>query len=167
MLAGLGLIGSAALIPAIEALEEARYVRDVALAAETHRLERIERYEAFISALDARDPSLFEDLRVLHLNQYPEGFRPLGELAEDPALASASVFEKLETAPPVMPEEPAHRAERSMLARLATASPHRLWLIAAGGVCVLIGVLPASTTRARKRRGASAQKRRSSPTVLA
>ncbi len=148
------ILGAAVLIPAAEALDEARYARDCALASERFRLDRLGRYEAFIAALDEQQPALMEHLRAIQLNQYPEGMRPLGELTEDPGLASASIFARLEpTAPAAMPAEPAHRARRSRLAGLSTGQPSRLWMLAGGAVCVLIGVLPpASNPRASKKK---------------
>ncbi|GAB5497189.1 MAG: hypothetical protein Phyf2KO_22690 [Phycisphaerales bacterium] len=147
MFAGLGLLGAAVLIPASEALDEARYTRDRALASEQFRLDRLDRYEAFIAALDEKQPALMAHLKAIHLNQYPEGMRPLGVLAEDPGLASASIFDKLEPALPAMPEEPPHHTDRSTLANLATGQPSRLWMLAGGAICVLIGVLPPASRR--------------------
>lgn len=157
LIAGLAILGSAVLIPAAEALDEARYARDRALVSEQFRLDRIARYEAVIAALDERDPALIGHLRAIQLNQYPEGMRPLGEITEDPALASASIFEKLEPPLPEMPAEPAHRSDRSYLAKLATGQPSRLWMLAGGAVAVLIGVLPPATRRRLPKRPRSAE----------
>lgn len=147
LIAGLALIGSAVIIPASEALNEARYARDRALVTETHRVARLEKHRAYLSALDERQPALIAQLKAIQLNQYPEGMRPLGELDIDQGLASASVFGMLEPAVPEMPAQPSHRTERSRLAELATGDPSRLWLIAGGGVCLLLGVLPPSRKR--------------------
>jgi hypothetical protein len=152
LIAGLAILGSAVVIPAAEALDEARYARDRALVSEQFRLDRISRYRAVIAALDDRDPAFIEHLRAIQLNQYPEGMRPLGEITEDPALASASIFAKLEPPLPEMPEEPAHRTSRSYLAKLASGQPTRLWLLAGGAVSVLIGVLPSVSRRRLSRR---------------
>lgn len=165
LLAGLGLLGAAVLIPAAEALDEARYVRDRALVSEQFRIDRLDRYKAFIGALDERQPALIAHLKAIHLNQYPEGMRPLGELAEDPGLASASIFEKLEPPLPTMPDEPPHHIERSMLAKLATGQPSRLWMLAVGAVCILVGVLPPATRRCGARREPARHGKR--PTVPA
>jgi len=151
LIAGLAILGAAVLIPASEALDEARYARDRTLVSETFRLDRIARYEAVIGELDERQPTLMAHLRAVQLNQYPEGMRPLGEITEDPALASASIFDKLEPPLPEMPAEPMHRTERSYLARLATGQPSRLWMLAGGAVCVLIGVLPPVSRRRSSR----------------
>ncbi|PHQ81268.1 MAG: hypothetical protein COB69_04480 [Phycisphaera sp.] len=158
LIAGLAILGSAVLIPASEALVGARYARDRALVSETFRLDRIARYEAVIGELDERQPTLMAHLRAVQLNQYPEGMRPLGEPTEDPALASASIFDKLEPPLPAMPDEPIHRTERSFLAKLATGQPSRLWMLAGGAVSVLIGVLPpVSRHRTRRKRSRAGQ----------
>ena len=157
LIAGLAILGSAVLIPASEALDEARYARDRALVSERFRLDRLARYQSVIDALDARDPALIGHLRAIQLNQYPEGMRPLGEITEDPALASASIFDKLEPPLPEMPPEPLHRSERSYLAKLATGQPSRLWMLAGGAISVLIGVLPPVTRRRLSRRMRRAQ----------
>lgn len=149
LIAGLALIASAVLIPASEALDEARYARDRALVTETHRIERLDKHRAYLAALDERQPALIAQLKAIQLNQYPEGMRPLGELNLDPGRASASVFGMLEPPVPEMPAEPRHRAGRSTLAGLATGDPSRLWVIAGGGLCVLLGVLPPSRNRRR------------------
>ena len=136
------MIASAVLIPASEALTEARYARDRALVTETHRVARLDKHRAYLEALDERQPALIAQLKAIQLNQYPDGMRPLGELSLDPGRASASVFGMLEPPVPEMPAEPRHRTERSMLANLATGDPSRLWFLAGGGLCLLLGVLP-------------------------
>ncbi|HED52896.1 MAG TPA: hypothetical protein ENJ00_01675 [Phycisphaerales bacterium] len=149
--AGLGIIASAVLIPASEALQEARFQRDRALVSEQLRLDRLDRYRAYLLALDERQPALLAQLRAIQLNQYPEGMRPLGEPAGDPALASASVFEMLEPPVPAEPEPPAFFRGRSRLAELAHGERSHLWLIAGGAVCLLIGVLPPARVKPRRR----------------
>ncbi|MEO1583254.1 MAG: hypothetical protein AAFR96_01625 [Planctomycetota bacterium] len=142
LIAGIGAIGSAVLIPAGEALDEARYRRDVALTWEQERLERLSRHEAFLGSVIAREPATVRQLQAMHLNRYPEGMTPLSEPESDPALASASVFAMLEPVPRTPPDAPAHTEGRSMLASLATGERSRLWLMAAGAVGVLLGLMP-------------------------
>lgn len=166
LIAGLAMIASAVLIPASEALKEARYARDRTLVTEAHRIARLDKHRAYLEALDERQPALIAQLKAIQLNQYPEGMRPLGELDLDPGRASASVFGMLEPPLPEMPAEPRHRAERSMLADLATGDPSRLWVIAGGGLCVLLGVLPPSRARRRVPKRARSS-RRASATVPA
>ncbi len=145
------MLASAILIPASEALNEAQYARDRAIVSEQHRVARLDKHRAYLQALHDRQPALIAQLKAIQLNQYPEGMRPLGELELDQGRASASVFGMLEPPLPEMPSEPGHRTDRSMLARLSTGEPSRLWLIAGGALAVLIGVLPATKRKPRRR----------------
>lgn len=152
LFAGLAILAAAVLIPAAEALDEARYARDRALVAEQHRIARLERHSAYLGALHERQPALIAQLRAIQLNKYAEGMRPLGTLDIDPGRASASVFEMLEPPLPALPPEPPHRAQRSTLAKLATGESARLWLIAIGALSILLGALPPASARRRKPR---------------
>ncbi len=148
LIAGIGAIGAAVLIPAGEALDEARYRRDVALTWERERLDRLAKHEAYLASVIAREPATVRQLRALQLNLYPNGLSPLAEFEVDPGLASASVFAMLEPDPRTPPDAPLHREDRSRLASWATGERSRLWLLAAGGLGVLIGLMPPRTNRA-------------------
>ncbi|MEO0632304.1 MAG: hypothetical protein AAFY46_16495, partial [Planctomycetota bacterium] len=76
----------------------------------------------------------------------------LAEFEVDPGLASASVFAMLEPEPHAPPEPPAHRDERSRLATWASGERSRLWLMAAGGLGVLIGLMPPRSERSKAER---------------
>ncbi len=147
LVAGIGAIASAVLIPAGEALDEARYRRDVALTWEQERLDRLARHEAYLASVVAREPATVRQLKALQLNLYPDGLTPLAEFEVDPGLASASVFALLEPEPRTPPEPPRHREDRSRLASWATGERSRLWLLAAGGLGVLLGLMPAPSER--------------------
>ncbi len=138
--AGVALLGATVIIPATRDLAEAQWLRDRALAVEAHREARLERYEQFLAALDERDPTLVGSLAASHLNQIPEGTEALPGQRVD-ALSSVSVFPALEPPPVKLPEL---RQVDSHLARWTSDDKSRLWLIAAGATCVLIGLLPAS-----------------------
>ena len=155
LIAGIGAIASAVLIPAGEALDEARYRRDVALTWERERLDRLARHEAYLESVIAREPATVRQLKALQLNLYPDGLTPLAEFEVDPGLASASVFAMLEPEPHAPPAPPAHRAERSRLATWATGERSRLWLMAAGGLGVLIGLMPPRSERQEAERAAA------------
>ena len=61
LIAGLAILGSAVLIPASEALDEARYARDRALVSEQFRLDRIaRRVEESPEQLVVGDPLPYE-----------------------------------------------------------------------------------------------------------
>jgi len=139
LIAGMALLGSTVLIPAGEDLDEARWLRDRALCVEAHRQQRLARYEEYYAALLERDPALVQSLAASQLNQIPEGQASMPGFS--PMRASASVFPALE--PPAL-KLPDRDVDRSALARLATGERSRLWLIAAGSLCVLVGLLPGS-----------------------
>lgn len=154
LIAGIGAIAAAVLIPAAESLDEARYRRDVALTWESERLDRLDRHEAYLGSIKAREPATVRQLKALQLNRYPDGLTPLADFETDPGLASASVFALLEPEPHTPPEPPAHRVERSRLAQWATGERSRLWLLAAGGLGVLLGLMPPRSGRERAQTGA-------------
>jgi hypothetical protein len=144
LIAGGVILAAVVLLPAMDGLRDAEHHRDRAIALETHQLERLARYSDFLSALDAGDPTLMRDLAASQLNLAPVG--------QDVVLApatmeerSADVFARLEPGftPPVEPTEP-----DSVLHALATGGTTRLWMIAGGAFCVLLGVLPPARSRA-------------------
>jgi hypothetical protein len=148
VIGGLALLMSVVLIPAYDDLLEARYLRDRALAIEAHRKARLERHQEFLTALDEQDPALVMSLVASQLNKIPIDREPLGPVVEPPREApgvslppSASVFPALEPEPAVLPRRV--RVE-STLHRWATDERARLWVIAAGALLVLVGLLPAS-----------------------
>lgn len=136
--AGLLIIAATVLLPAFEDLNEVRWQRDRAIVAYRHREARNDRYLEYLQALQREEPSLVLALAATQLNQIPEG-RTLILEPPDPATASASVFADLEPPDPVMPERV--RAG-SMLERLTSGERTRPWLIAAGALCLLLGLLP-------------------------
>lgn len=140
LVSGLAVLGATILIPAQDDLDYARWLRDRALAVEAHREERITRYEEYLAALDSREPSLVLSLAASQLNQIPEGRATVPGKPHDP-LADASVFPGLEPAPVRLPER---TKVDSLLARLTTGERTRLWAVAAGAACVLLGLLPQS-----------------------
>lgn len=143
LLAGLALLGATLLIPAADELDQARWLRDRALAIEAHRKARIARYEEYVSALDQREPDLVLTLAASQLNQIPVD-RAVIPGMHDARTASISVFPALEPEPLPLVER---KKVESRLARLATGEKSRLWMIAGGSLCVLVGLLP--TTRRR------------------
>lgn len=145
LIAGVAILGATVLIPASADLEGARLKRDWMLAIEGHRLERLERHAAYLDALDRGQESLVLSLAATQLNMIPTtraaAVEWMGTVGGAGGVASASVFPGLE--PP--PLRPLRRIEQtSVLGRLATGERSRLWLLIVGGVCVLVGILPAS-----------------------
>lgn len=143
LLAGLAVLGATLLIPAADELDQARWLRDRALTIESHRKSRITRYNEYVQALDSREPDLVLTLAASQLNQIPVD-RGVIPGMYDTRTASISVF-------PALEPEPLHLGERkkveSRLARLATGEKSRLWMIAGGSLCVLVGLLPATRRR--------------------
>lgn len=148
LMAGCAIIGATVLIPAKLDLDQAVWQRDRAIAIEGHRLERLERYGAYLDALRREDESVVLSLAALKLNKSPEDRVPLGPFI-DPASTSASVFPALEPPPlelPPAPSQAVRNPRASTLERWTTDETIRLWLIGAGVLCALVGLLPAAVT---------------------
>lgn len=147
LLAGIVLLAATVLIPAMDELAEVRVERDRVLALEKHRADRLSRYEDYLGALDREEPSLVMALAASQLNQIPQSQSLILEPADVFAgggSASASVFSGLEPPPLKLPEG---RKVDSILERWATGERSRTWLIAAGAVCLLMGLLPRAAGR--------------------
>lgn len=138
LLPGLVLLSMTVIIPAQADLTEARWQRDRALAIEGQRKERLFKHERYLAALESQEPGVARALAASQLNLVPAGRAPILEV-DDPATSDASVFPSLEPAPIVLPE--LHQVD-SRLARWARDDQSRLWLIAAGSILVMIGLLP-------------------------
>lgn len=139
LLAGVGLLGATILIPAVDQLNHARWLRDRARVIEEHRLERIARHEEFLDALKQQDSTLGLALAASQLNQIPSDRTPLaGDQLDQPA-GGASVFPALEPDAINLPREV---TVDSTLHRLVTGERSRSWMIVIGAVLILIGLLP-------------------------
>ncbi len=148
LMAGLCTLAATVLIPAQHDLDLARWQRDRAAAIERHRLDRIERYGTYLQAVQNDDECVVLTLAAVQLNRSPVDRVPLSVRAE-PGNTSASVFADLEPPPAVMPPKPVVGERSSMLARWTINDRTRLWLLAGGVLCVLIGLLPATTPASR------------------
>lgn len=143
LVAGLALLASAVLIPAQKDVEDAVYLRDRALALESNRGERLKRHEEFLEAIKEQQPALVLSLAAGQLNQIPSDRQPIGVTPEQ-VRATASVFPALEP-PPV--EMPLRGTTQSILEKWTSDDKGRLWVICAGSVLVLIGLLPPTIRR--------------------
>lgn len=141
MLGGIALLAATILIPAMDELAEVRLQRDRALAIETHKSLRLKSYEDYLAALTREEPSLVMALAASQLNQIPAGRTLIVDFPETRTLgtSSASVFGALEPAPPKLPER---QKINSILQRWTGSDTIRPWLLAAGAICVFIGLLP-------------------------
>jgi hypothetical protein len=144
LIAGMVIIGLTVLIPAQHDLDIALWQRERAATIERHRQERIDHYAAYLKALDRGDDTVVMSLAAVQLNKSPVNVVPLpGHVTADPTGVSASIFPHLEPAPPVLPGKPVVTARSSILARWTINDRTRLWMLAGGVLCVLIGLLPA------------------------
>lgn len=143
LVSGCALIAATVLIPATRDLREAQWHRDRALAVEQWRSKRLENYSAYLDALDRGDESLALSLAQTQLNLAPEGKQALVDVSQDWP-GDASVFDALEPefAPAIRPQEAS-----TLLGRLATGERSRLWLLALGGMLLLVGLMPAESER--------------------
>lgn len=151
LLPGLVIIAATVLMPANDDLARARAYRDKALALETYRSQRLAKHLTYLDALQHGDDTVLLDLAATQLNLAPADrqvvIAPAGR-------TDASVLGRLEpayNAPTVaMPPD-------SLLHRLTTNRHTRLWMIAAGAMCVLYALLPPASPA---RRAASRSVRR-------
>lgn len=136
LLAGLGLIAAAVLVPAGDALDEARWQRDRAHVVEQHREQRLARHAQYLAALERGDEPLIRSLVATQLNLTEPG-RML--LTRSSSLPEASVFPGIEPESPILP---GRAAPRSALRRIMADPTTRLWAAALGVLSVVIGLLP-------------------------
>lgn len=148
LIAGLGLIAATVIIPARHDLAVAEWQRDRALAIEKHRMDRLERYGKYIAAFDKGDESVMLSLAATQLNKSPVDRVPLTPV-KNPAQTSASVFPELEPGPVAIPPKPVITDRSSLLMRWTTDNSTRVWLLAGGVLCVMIGLLPPSVRKVR------------------
>ena len=144
LLAGLGLVAAAILVPAEDRLLEATWRRDRAHAMVEHREQRLERYRTYLAAIERGDEAVVRSLARSQLNLVSldrEQAEPLPEQHD------ISIFERIEPAPPTPPKR---RRADSKLLRWSTDETGRLWLIACGSVAILMGLLPPTRPAARR-----------------
>lgn len=146
LIAGMLVVACTVLIPAQRSLDNARWERDRAAAIERHRVERLERYAAYLDALSRGDESVLLSLAATQLNKLPEDRIPL-DMPPEVSLTSASVFPTLEPDPLELPPRPERARKPSLLESLTIGNTSRLWLMAAGLLCIVWGLLPASAPR--------------------
>lgn len=143
LVAGLTLCMMTALIPAFDQLAEAELARDRARLLERYHLKRLENYSAYREALARTDPSLAMSLVSTHLNLVPVGRTTLPVPGETAPMV-ISPFPALEPDPP--PET--HRlVPDTLLQRWTTGERSRLWLLAGGAFCILLGLIPPGASR--------------------
>lgn len=138
LIPGIVLVGFTLILPAIDDLEAARFYRDRLALVEDHRNQRIDHYSKYLQAVQSGDPQTVLSLAAVNLNKAPQGMS-LMVPAGDVSRKTASVFDALEPAPPVLPER---RKDYSTLERLSRDPSSRIWLMLAGATLIFLGVLP-------------------------
>ncbi|MHC4948312.1 MAG: hypothetical protein ACYTG1_08630 [Planctomycetota bacterium] len=148
--AGLALCAGGILTPAQHELAVMRTRLRAMYEQEAFAAARLRAYARFLDDLEGADAVLVSRLAAAQLNMVPRGHRPV--ILTSPA--SARVTDWIETsveAPPDPPPPP----PQSRLTRLASG-PRRLWLFAAGILCVFTGLVlgpgPAPPERVVRRR---------------
>ncbi len=133
--AGAAILAACVLLPAQDDLAAAHHEREKAWAIERWQRDRVARHVAYLDALDAGDPLVLRSLAATELNRVPPDAEPI--LPYRPP-AGAAAIDHLE---PHFIEPVPLSPPDSRLHRLVTG-PARLWVIAGGAVCVLLGLLP-------------------------
>lgn len=134
---GLILIIAAATLPLKADLDYTRHQRDLAMVIEQDNLARNASYQSMLDAIESKNPDTLRLLAQSNMGLIPASHEALlvpGE-RRDPM-----VFELLEPQPLPRPE---FSPQYSRLERLVMIPKSRLWVIAGGIFCVLIGLLPA------------------------
>ncbi|GDX98240.1 hypothetical protein LBMAG48_06440 [Phycisphaerae bacterium] len=140
LVAGVALLAATVLVAAQDDVDEANHLRDQVLAVEQHRETRLNNYREFLAAIDEKQPALVQSLASSQLNQIPADRAAIPGTVQDNSV-NASVFPALEPPPVVLPVQ---TKVDSTLRRLATTDATRIWLLAGGALCILLGLLPAS-----------------------
>lgn len=143
LVSGIALIASTVLIPAFDDLRQAEWNRDRARAAEQYRRERLTNYVSYLDAVRAENRTLVLSLAATQLNIAPTNKQPMLDTSQ-PGLPDVDLFSALE---PSLAVVPAPATPRSLLQRWATGQRTRPWLLGAGGLLMLLGLLPASVRR--------------------
>ena len=146
LLAGAALLVVTVLIPAHDDRLLAEHHRDAAIAHRDSQTDRLEAYSDYLDAINSGDDRLFMSLAATQLNLAPASKIPV-ILAGETSAPKTSIFAEIEPAPRTI--APLSLPD-TRLRRWTTDSTTRLWLIAAGAICMLIGLIPPATaTRAR------------------
>ncbi len=134
---GAAIVAATVLVPAHDDLAEARWRLAQAEAIAAHRVQRLENYSQYLDAVDRADTAVVMDLAATQLNLVPADRKAILTAADRPR-RSASVFPALEPAPP---KHTPDSLPSTLLRRLTTSDHTRLWVVAAGMVAILYGLI--------------------------
>jgi len=146
LIPGAALLVATVLIPAHDDRLLAEHHRDAAIAHRDSQTDRLESYGLYLDAIHSGDNRLLTSLAATQLNLAPADKTPV-ILAGDDWTPETNIFAEIEPAPRQV--EPL-RLPTTRLRRWTTDSTTRLWLIAAGGICVLVGLMPPATGSSAK-----------------
>ena len=136
--AGLVIVVAAVLLPMQEDLRLTRTERDKTLHMERAQNERIDRYKGFLNDLSSPDRQTVELLAMTQLGMIPENKSAIVMPGQrDDTLLIEAIEPNVEAFKPV-------RREQTRLERLFANRDARIWLLGAGLVAVLYGLLPAT-----------------------
>jgi hypothetical protein len=139
VIAGAAACAAGVLVPAAHDLREVRLNEARLQAALDHMERRVEAYLSFIDQVEARDPVLLRRLAATQLNLAPAGER----LILDGGARLARVNEWIESAAGTQsgPEVTASAARPLTMLERVALGPQRLWFLAAGVLCLFIGLV--------------------------
>lgn len=143
LFAGLALVCATVLIPAMDDLRQAEWNRDRARAVEDFRKQRLANYDSYLQALQSEDPTLVVSLAATQLNLAPADTLAMIDESQE-GLPAIDVWGPLE---PTLAHVPVPPVPRSRLQAWSTNAQTRTWLLAGGGLCILIGLLPMASVR--------------------
>ena len=135
---GLVVLASSVLVPAQDALDEARWRQARAETTLAHRTERRDRYAAYEQALDRGSETVALHLVATQLNLAPATWLAVNHGGR------ASVFDGIEPPPALLPER---EVRQSTLRTYTTDPAKRRWVVFGGLLCVMIGLLPPARPR--------------------
>jgi len=129
------------LLPAFDDLAASEHQLDRAKALADHSARRLASHAQALSSIERRDETLLRSLAASELNLIPDSHRvlPAGHRTE-----SQPFLARLE---PAFAAPERRSRPKSTLRSLAIDQHKRLWVIAAGMICVLYGLLPAATRK--------------------
>jgi hypothetical protein len=150
VIAGLGLLVAAVLIPAQRELHRLENSVELHQALERQAVRQLGAYDRFLADLDHGEPQLVKRLAASQLNLMPEGH---SALMLQPSANETVTDWIMQSEPAELPV--AEPYPDTLLTRLATG-PRRLWVLACGVFLVFIGLLlgpsgvPTMSSRVRR-----------------
>ncbi len=137
VLAGGAMIAACVLIPALDELEEAEHERDVARAVAAWQAERAAWSSRVLDGLADPDETVVRSLAARELNLAPAG----SEAVVTPVGGMSGWSASVAGMEPGFSMPVRVDGEESLLGRMVRGERSRLWLMAGGALCVLVGLV--------------------------